>query len=408
MMSQLDYSKRNLAIDMLRAVTMFVMIFVNNFIQVDDIPYWMLHAKKGVDFLGLSDFVFPCFLFAVGMSIPYALEIQYSKKYSVESILGHILTRTFALWTIGSFLANSSVEFSAEMPFTVDTFRILMVIGIILLWNQYPKTTTKLQSRLYGGLKILGVVILGYLAITFKGANGEAFIFRSSILGGIGWAYLVGSVVYLFTRDRLKYIVPIFVSFVLFGLLDTPMRSELGGGSVFALPGRNFIDGILNIVRFDNGVRASLIIAGMLLTIFSVKYDTKPIKWRFGYGMLTAIVIALIGVASHHFWIAAKLGSTPPWLFYSTAISVAMYCLFRLLTHYNIESWYSLIRPAGTATLTCYIVPYALNSVIYRAGINFPEWSTTGFMSIVHCLLYSALVIFIVHLFEKVHVKLKI
>ena len=43
------------------------------------------------------DIVFPCFLFAVGMSIPYAIERRYAKGFSAESTLGHILSRTFAL-----------------------------------------------------------------------------------------------------------------------------------------------------------------------------------------------------------------------------------------------------------------------------------------------------------------------
>ena len=76
------YSRRNLAIDMLRALTMFTMIFVNDFWKVHDVPHWLEHATYGEDFMGLADIVFPCFLFAVGMSIPYALEGRYSKGYS--------------------------------------------------------------------------------------------------------------------------------------------------------------------------------------------------------------------------------------------------------------------------------------------------------------------------------------
>ena len=55
---------RNLAIDMLRALTMTLMIFVNDFWKVHDVPQWMEHAKWGVDFMGLADFVYPAFLFS--------------------------------------------------------------------------------------------------------------------------------------------------------------------------------------------------------------------------------------------------------------------------------------------------------------------------------------------------------
>lgn len=41
------YSRRNPAIDMLRALTMFTMIFVNDFWKVHDVPHWLEHAVYG-------------------------------------------------------------------------------------------------------------------------------------------------------------------------------------------------------------------------------------------------------------------------------------------------------------------------------------------------------------------------
>ena len=84
------YSRRNPAIDMLRALTMFTMIFVNDFWKVHDVPHWLEHAVYGEDFMGLADIVFPCFLFAVGMSIPYAIERRYAKR-----LFGRIHLRTY-------------------------------------------------------------------------------------------------------------------------------------------------------------------------------------------------------------------------------------------------------------------------------------------------------------------------
>ena len=69
-MNNTPFSHRNPAIDILRAITMMVMIFVNDFWTVHDIPQWMQHAARNDDFMGLADVVFPCFLFVVGMSIP--------------------------------------------------------------------------------------------------------------------------------------------------------------------------------------------------------------------------------------------------------------------------------------------------------------------------------------------------
>jgi len=84
------FYQRNPAVDILRALTMLLMIFVNNFESINDVPQWMLHSARGVDFLGLSDVVYPVFLFVVGISIPFALENRFRKGLSAGSTLLHI------------------------------------------------------------------------------------------------------------------------------------------------------------------------------------------------------------------------------------------------------------------------------------------------------------------------------
>ena len=74
--------KRNVTIDLLRALTMATMLVVNDFWSVSGIPHWMQHAKWGEDMLGFSDIVFPSFLFCVGLSIPYAITAMRRKGRS--------------------------------------------------------------------------------------------------------------------------------------------------------------------------------------------------------------------------------------------------------------------------------------------------------------------------------------
>ncbi len=54
------------SIDILRALTMVLMIFVNDLWSLTNIPAWLGHVEKGVDGIGLADVVFPAFLFIVG------------------------------------------------------------------------------------------------------------------------------------------------------------------------------------------------------------------------------------------------------------------------------------------------------------------------------------------------------
>lgn len=177
------YSRRNPAIDMLRALTMFTMIFVNDFWKVHDVPHWLEHAVYGEDFMGLADIVFPCFLFAVGMSIPYAIERRYAKGFSAESTLGHILSRTFALLVMGAFITNSEFRLSPEAPYPIGVYWFLMAIGFIGVWNQYPKPASGTQKNLFRAFKIIGVLVLLYLAFTFRNPQEGVF---GAYLGNIG------------------------------------------------------------------------------------------------------------------------------------------------------------------------------------------------------------------------------
>jgi len=93
-------------IDILRALTMVLMIFVNDLWSLTDIPAWLGHADAGVDGIGLADVVFPAFLFIVGLSIPYAFDNRRRKGDSDAKLVKHVLWRTIALLVMGVSLVN--------------------------------------------------------------------------------------------------------------------------------------------------------------------------------------------------------------------------------------------------------------------------------------------------------------
>ena len=146
--TKIDFTKRNVGIDLLRALTMFVMIFVNDFWKIHDVPKWLEHATRGEDFLGLSDVVFPTFLFVVGMSIPFAIERRYAKGKTGESTIRHILSRTLALLVMGAFITNSEARLSPEVNYGIGVYFILMVVAFIFIWNDYPYTENPKRKQL--------------------------------------------------------------------------------------------------------------------------------------------------------------------------------------------------------------------------------------------------------------------
>ena len=101
-------SKRIATIDVMRAIIMLLMLFVNDIPGVDGLPHWLGHAETEEDMLGFSDFVFPGFLFCVGMSIPFAMQSRLRKTAgNVLGVLRHVLDRTVALVVMGLFTLNA-------------------------------------------------------------------------------------------------------------------------------------------------------------------------------------------------------------------------------------------------------------------------------------------------------------
>src|SRR6478736_3409892 len=124
-------------IDILRAVTMVLMIFVNDLWSLTGIPLWLEHVERGVDGIGLADVVFPAFLFIVGLSIPYAMENRRRKGDSSSQLFQHVLVRGFALLLMGVFLVNGeSINESATGMHRL-VYNIICCTCFIVLWNSY-------------------------------------------------------------------------------------------------------------------------------------------------------------------------------------------------------------------------------------------------------------------------------
>lgn len=406
--AKLDFSERNVGIDLFRALTMFVMIFVNDFWKILEVPRWMEHAGRGEDFMGLADVVFPCFLFAVGLSIPFAIERRYSKGHTGQAIIGHILTRSLALLIMGAFITNSESRLSPDVPYRIGIYWFLMVGAFILIWNYYPRTDNPGRKKLYTLLNIAGVIILFYLAITFRDPEGSVFRARWGILGTIGWTYLLCAFIYVYARDRMKYLIPVWVAFVVICILGTRMNASWGEVPILDLPRGNFYNEMLGILHMGNGGLPAFTMGGIIVSLISTRYRKAPLSKRALFTLGAVAALFLLGIIARKFWILAKIGATPPWVFMVTAIAIATFALLSWLAEKGKAHWLDIIKPAGTATLTCYLVPYVWYGVADVSGYVLPDWMRLGYVGILKCLVFAFLIIGITHLLGKIQIKLKI
>ena len=395
--NKIDFGQRNVAMDILRALTVLLMIFVNDFWSISGFPHWMGHAETSEDFLGLADVVYPIFLFVVGMSIPYAIESRFKKALPVTGTVGHILSRTFALLVMGAFTEQTLAGMAPGVIMNMHVFKVFMVLGFFLAWNAYPKTDKPIRY-LYLALQIAGVLLLIYLAFIFRDRDGGFFRGRWGILGSIGWAYLFCAFVYLLVRDK---IAPIF--FFWLGLLILCMAKS----SQIIPRESNIINDLTNIVRI--GATTVFTMGGVLFSMVIAKYTHAPVRKKIIFILATVVVLLIAARISNEFWIISKNRGTPTWILYCTAITIGVYSLLHWAVSKGKASWFNIIKVGGTATLSCYVMPYFVQSIFYSfLPITLPEWMKTGVYGLVKCALWAFICIFVTALLERGKIKLKI
>lgn len=383
-------NKRNLAIDMFRGLTMVFMVFVNDFWTVLDVPHWLEHFATWEDGMGFSDIIYPLFLFAVGLSIPYAIDRRYEKGLSAESTLGHIFSRTLALVLMGTFICNQE---SREMVGCRWLWVCLMVLGFFLVWNQY-----KPEWKAARWLRVAGMALLLGLAICFRTPEGKWFEgLWWGILGQIGWAYLFCALAYLLCRNRRWPLALVWLLLCLVNLMAVPMR----GGE--RLVPHNFLTDLVDALNLGSGSTAIMALGGLLTTLA----DRRLKVARAGVGFSAAAVLLVLGLAVHQGWIISKNLGTLPWCLLVSAIGVALYTLLRVLERKGWTGWFKPLQPAGTATLTVYMIPYLFVAGWVLVSPSIPSW-LCGWVGVAKCAVYTAVVIGLAWILTKLGIKLKI
>jgi predicted acyltransferase len=390
-------TKRILSVDIFRAVTMLLMIFVNDFWTLHGVPRWLEHAAANEDWLGFSDTIFPAFLFIVGLSIPFAIGSRMSRGDSKYSILLHILRRTLALVVMGFFMVNQE-NFSRQAPEALrQLWDILMIIAFILIWNHYEskKVFGKVPVWL---LQATGIAILVFLAIIYRGGTADAPQWMRprwwGILGLIGWAYLVCSCIYLLSKNRLGIILSAWVVLMAFNLMEV-------------LPGRIPLPHFLLIVSASNH---ALVMTGVLVTMIYLRVREKDNFSIFGLILLLLAILCLVyGFAVRPYGGISKILATPSWTSVCAGISIAVFLvIFILADILHFSGWATVIMPAGQSTLTCYLVPGLLYPVLYPLQQLLPASLLTGIAGLVKSLLFALLTVIITGWLQKINIRLKI
>jgi predicted acyltransferase len=386
------------SIDVIRALTMYLMVFVNDLWTDRAIPEWLEHAPGKADAMGFADIIFPSFLFIVGLSIPYSQQSRLDRGESPALIFRHIVMRSVALIVMGFFQMNME-NYSDQSLLPRSIWVILVTVSFFLIWLDYPKT----KRRLMLWLQVLGIVILIAMAAVYKGTSANGIIWMAphwwGILGLIGWAYFACATISLFAKEKLWILILFFAFFVAFN------SSVMLKAPAFTASFRQLVD----LLGLGNASNSSITMLGVISAVFYRKFSQKPGKTEMVLFAL-AILLFAFGFATRPLWGISKIRATPSWTTICAAISILAFALLIFFVdRKGKENWFRIIKPAGTSTLTCYLLPY-LHGAIFLSliGIHLPLVMRTGVAGIIKSLVFALLIVLVTGWLEKRRLRLKI
>jgi len=386
-------------IDVMRGVTLFLMLFVND-LYIPGVPGWMVHTQADYDGMGLADWVFPGFLFMVGLSVPFAVNARKAKGDTPLQLVGHILFRSLSLIVIGVLIFNGS-RINPELTGMPELlWRSLVYISVFLIWNVYPRKSR--FKMLFLALQLLGVAGLLYLSFIFKAGTPDNETWLETgwwgILGLIGWGYLTAALVYVVGSGKL---IPAIAAWILFVLLNMLTQSN-----VFQL--NDNVEKIFGIVLRGN--IPSITTFGMVVGIIvreKAGNASKLIKQL----LLMGVACILAGFILHQWYIISKIHGTPSWAMLCNGISLLLFAyIYYLLDVKGRTGWSRLFDMAGKNSLTTYLAPDLVYFMCWGWNIPLFFYKQAGnmWLTVSGSLVWAVVMVLFANTLSRFHIRLKL
>lgn len=352
-------NQRITSIDALRGLVMFTMIFVNDLASAGSIvPDWMMHYElRHGDANGMTfvDLVFPAFVFIVGMSIPFALGSLMDKGERTWKTLVHVLQRTASLLFIGVLMVNGEPD-AAQLGWSPALWAVMMFVSAIFAFGSIK------------WLRVIGLGALLWLGYLWVGPQGERlltlapFHLRSQwwgILGLIGWAYLVGCMVFLLFRGHRTALLGCMI--LLIGLF---FADDAGAFDVCWL---SKIVGIGDTL----GTQGAITVGGVLLASVIRAPEVGSIRARVTFTLLFIVGTSLGALLLQGAYGLNKNAATPSYGLWACSVTASLWLVVYLISEvWPFSSGCKPLALAGRNVLLAYLLSEALPFVFSVTHLN--------------------------------------
>jgi heparan-alpha-glucosaminide N-acetyltransferase len=366
------------SIDALRGFIMLMMIFVNDLaiIKGNIVPDWMVHFSDRAKGSGMTfvDLVLPAFIFIVGMSIPFSIAASKRRGKTFTQIALHVLIRTLSLLLLGVMLLDGWPS-SANMGWSAALWQTLMGFSAIFAFCEIaPPDITSMQQKTWRMItvffRMIGFIGLTLLAFQYVGKQGSHIITIApfhlhtgwwGILGIIGWAYLIASIIYLIFQNHRTALLGCMV--LLLCLFPAAKVGILKG---------IWLADYINMGA-TLGTQPAIAVAGMLLSTMLMTFNTKTIRERIRFTMLYILAMKLGAILLHGLYGISKNQATPSWALWACALTATLWLLFYIIC--DVKPLRYIAKPltmAGSNVLLAYLLSAVYFSVIINLGLG--DW----------------------------------
>jgi predicted acyltransferase len=376
------------------------MLFVND-LNMHTAPSWLGHKAANFDGMGLADWVFPGFLFLVGMALPFSLSKRYSHGETSFEISRHIIKRTISLIVIGVLMLNTDRVNPELTGIGTNLWAILMYVAVFLVWNNYQEKENNFFT--VTGLRLTGLAILVFLVFKFRSGqlenNGSMITGWWGILGLIGWGYLVSAFTYVAFRDSLIKTTLITAIFLTLNVLS---KLNLLG----------FLDPVKPIfgIIIDGNV-PFIVLTGMIAGLIIKKLPVKESGRVVTLFLILGVLYIVSGFILRKWFIISKIQATPSWAMICNGVSMLVFILLYWIADVkNLIRWASFFRPAGENALTTYLSPDVLYYLIWSTSIPILIYKQSANPLIVTAgsIIWALLMVWLTSLLVRLNIRLKL
>lgn len=364
-------SSRVLSLDVFRGLVIVVMTFVNYLSPVKEIPAWAKHWPENLEGYTFVDVVFPAFLFIVGVAIPFALQRRLDRGDSVAALVGKILGRSAALVFLGVLSVNAH-EYAPEAVLSKAVWIFLTMVCAVAVWVSAPVDASAVRRKMHLAARVIGVAGIVALLIVFRGHDDEGHLIWLQhsywgMLGMIGYAYLVASLVWLWLRYNSVAIVGVIALLIAWFIGD-----KHGVLSWIGQPVRELWN-----VGFVFGTNAATVLMGVLVGNFLKDKSLTPsdrARWMLwlGVGLYVAgtLIRPLHGIN--------KSAHTDAYALVTGGISCVLFAV--VYWAMDVRGWITnvpLLVAFGQNALLAYILPDIVKNAFGSFGVGI-YWANSG------------------------------